>query len=778
MLVAALLLYYSGRANIVDFYNVSFSYQKNESWSRLEFDNPSWQNSGRIFLSHETPQEIYVRQFFSAGSSSMVAHLTADDCIREVYLNGRLISSNANCSPGYDSRGRNLLLEPLNLGENLLSVKVLNFGGPSTLIIKEVKSGVPIILLLLILVLFVYLLHLKNLPFVLFYGFLFGSSLVFLACYLGFVDLPSGAIILIVFCVLFLLFIGESFLDNPAAVLVFFFILACGFLLPIFENIGYWGRGDWDAFYSLNYAPLTSFLDYHQLPLWNPYMCGGMTSIGDPEVSFYSPQVIPLLLFGLTAGIRLNILLHLTLALFGMWLLGKHFGLSGYSRLFPCFVYSLSSVYFKHMWEGHYTWLAHAWIPFVFYFFLEGLSDWKKLVFSGFFASLILFSGNINYLGYSLLLLGFYAIIETLRVKEDFKGPLEVKRKLKPILSFLFVLIVFTLISAVKLVPLIEHYEYSPRLTAGDVSLTFGELLTSLTDSEIGSKWHESNAYIGVLALSIIVLGILLKWRSDFPLLLLGVLFVLAYLNNLSPLPLWAYIQTHLPLYNSLRMIPRIVTMVILIGSLFGGLALHVLRAISKNFVKIAVIAVLLNLFIVTPSKLDEWFWVQPHIADPGKYAPEGFHQIRYTFENVAHGSSDMYGLILTGKGVLNCWSPVIPTVRALNYGDKNYRGEVYTINKTGPAGILEFTPSRVRVHVNASSPDLLVLNQNYYPGWRSSAGLVVPYRGLISTKVDPSIREVEFYYLPDSFIIGALITLITLLLITILSLTKYKHSS
>jgi hypothetical protein len=205
------------------------------------------------------------------------------------------------------------------------------------------------------------------------YAFVFSFILSCLASALGFIEFHSASLFIVASCIIFLFLIGEPVLDKPLIMFVFFLILASAFLLPIFQNLDYRGRHDWENFYALTYVPLKSLFEYHQLPLWNPYLCGGMSLVAEPELGFYSPQTIPILLLGLDIGIRINILLHLAFALFGMWLLGRHFGLSGYSRLFPPFVYGLSSIYFKHLSVGHYTWIAHAWIPFVFYYYLEGL---------------------------------------------------------------------------------------------------------------------------------------------------------------------------------------------------------------------------------------------------------------------------------------------------------------------------------------------------------------------------------------------------------------------
>ena len=52
--------------------------------------------------------------------------------------------------------------------------------------------------------------------------------------------------------------------------------------------------------------------------------------------------------------------------------------------------------------------------------------------------------------------------------------------------------------------------------------------------------------------------------------------------------------------------------------------------------------------------------------------------------------------------------------------GDPNYRGEAYLESSHGPVRIDRWSMSRVKVSLEVDSPDRLVLNQNYFPGWKA----------------------------------------------------------
>jgi len=54
------------------------------------------------------------------------------------------------------------------------------------------------------------------------------------------------------------------------------------------------------------------------------------------------------------------------------------------------------------------------------------------------------------------------------------------------------------------------------------------------------------------------------------------------------------------------------------------------------------------------------------------------------------------------------------------------------------------------------------VLNQNYEKGWKASPRRQIEsFKGLFSTKVTPQDTQITFFYLPDSFLVGAILSVI-----------------
>jgi uncharacterized membrane protein YfhO len=74
-----------------------------------------------------------------------------------------------------------------------------------------------------------------------------------------------------------------------------------------------------------------------------------------------------------------------------------------------------------------------------------------------------------------------------------------------------------------------------------------------------------------------------------------------------------------------------------------------------------------------------------------------------------------------------------------------------------------------VRVQLNATTPSVLVLSQIHYPGWRvyvdgKPAPLLRPDYAFTGTAVGAGSHTVEFRFLPTSFIAGAIISVLSLL--------------
>ncbi|MFH1125910.1 MAG: hypothetical protein V1703_02190, partial [Candidatus Altiarchaeota archaeon] len=256
--------------------------------------------------------------------------------------------------------------------------------------------------------------------------------------------------------------------------------------------------------------------------------------------------------------------------------------------------------------------------------------------------------------------------------------------------------------------------------------------------------------------------------RKNTPL----VLTLLVFTAMSMSIDLWALMQ-NLPFLYSLRLPCRLILMVVFILSLFSGFTTSKIEKKSKVFLLLVLIVIVLDFTHVNKQVLGEAFPVPYFYDNPIK---RDFMQVNATLIGFDR-YSEMLAELNRNNGVVNCYCPGHIPSMVTEAQSPAYRGEVYTASGVGAARVMEFTPNRVKVYVNVTSADSVVLNQNYYPGWHvSTGGVVESYRGLLSTKTSPETHEIEFYYLPSSFIIGAFITLSASFTLLIL-LVKYLKS-
>ena len=97
------------------------------------------------------------------------------------------------------------------------------------------------------------------------------------------------------------------------------------------------------------------------------------------------------------------------------------------------------------------------------------------------------------------------------------------------------------------------------------------------------------------------------------------------------------------------------------------------------------------------------------------------------------------------------------------------WRGEAYLELARKPVSIDRFYPSRLTITVDALQKDNLVINQNFYPGWKSGEGSIINRNGLLAMLVSrPGRRTLSLAYRPVSFYLGLLISILTLIFLMI----------
>ena len=561
-------------------------------------------------------------------------------------------------------------------------------------------------------------------------------------------------------------------------------ILSLLFAAPLLNDFSYWGQMDWDQFVAWNAIGRDTFLRYQQIPLWNPYVNGGNVLFAHPHAPFLSPFYILVLLFGAYTGLKIQAFLYLFIGLIGMFLLGRQEQMSPLAALFAAALFMLNSVYALHVTEGHTEWLVMALLPWLFYFFQKSLKQVSAIPAAICVFSLILLNGSVDVFSISVAFMLVYAGLKSFSVST-----------LKPLAVISCILAGTALLCAVKLVPMLEFLRQFPRLTVdnsgtpwpvlGKILLSRQQAVFDLLDIAQTRKmgiqylWHEYGAYIGIIPLALALGGMLRMFKARWPLVCSGMVFLFIALGRNAPVNIWQVLHCF-PFWDSQKVPSRYILGFMFVAALMAGHAfaaledrLHVLSRKGGRLITYVPVLVLVfvvcDLFAVNRPIFEQAFTVIPIAVTRNPEFVQRYR--RAVLFGDGRSRSSIYPIFLSNSGILEAYEVVEVKrdgVRAI--GEDGYQGEVFLTRPGGRADISYFSPNKVVVKVSALQPNVLVMNQNYYTGWRvRSEEKTYPaesYKGMISTPVSAGEAVYAFYYLPKSFLIGLVVSLSSALLL------------
>ncbi len=588
---------------------------------------------------------------------------------------------------------------------------------------------------------------------------------------------------------------------------LFFGIVALLYALPIFSQIHHWGIQDWDLHLFYNGVPRVTLLTYGQFPLWNPYFLGGTVMLAHPESPFLSPIFLFVLAFGEVIGLKIAIWFHLTIGLGGCYRLGRYYKLEKSAAVMIAFVFTLSSMFSLAFTVGMTWFLPVAYLPWAFLYYLKAFFNWRSGLISGFFLTLMFFSGAAYPLPITLLFFGIYGLI-LIAFKEQ---------TIFQVTKTLFIIVTFMLcLGAIKFFPSIEFQRTYPR-TLYDYSgyslnsLRYGlfsrdqrlEAIENLPLEQAGflngvtAGMDENGIYIGLIPFVLFILGIGLHSKRRFLLFLCFLIFLWISLGNRPQVELWTLLHLA-PFYRAMRVAQRfriifMFCIAILAGFGFQTCKQYIYRKSPNQFMaqllSASVLAlVLMDLIIVSWPVFKDAFPIPPldvpksevfyQIDSLSPYDKNGFitaaseGQVNPFSEFNPFSMFSSYGSVypafLANIGTIDVVTSAAVPREAIPILAANYQGEVYLKNGVGTVKINTWTPNRFTIEVNISSPDFLVINQNYYKGWHmanANKRQVEEIDHHLAIKVFPEDHQIELYYRPTTFVLGAIVTGLTILL-------------
>lgn len=335
--------------------------------------------------------------------------------------------------------------------------------------------------------------------------------------------------------------------------------------------------------YPLRYM-LADWLKEGEFPLWNPYIFSGMPYVGDIQAALFYPLNIFYYVLPTDRATAYYVVIHFLLAGLNMYAYLRVIQLDTVSALFGAITFSYSTFIFGEI--RHLIILGvSVWFPLLFA--LIELAIRKKSLFyailGGGVFSLQILAGHIQLVYYTAVAMSVYLLVKGIHLRKE-QGQIR-----RIIASFLIIVTLGPLLSAIQLVPFVETISFSPRLkstyeAASYFSLPPKELIdllipnftNNLDNSYKGWNFWNTCGYVGVLPVIFAILAIIFRrnWYTLF-FAIIAIFGIIAALGKYTPLNYLMF--KYLPLYDKLQVPWRFIYYTTIGVSILGSFGLNFL---------------------------------------------------------------------------------------------------------------------------------------------------------------------------------------------------------
>lgn len=523
-------------------------------------------------------------------------------------------------------------------------------------------------------------------------------------------------------------------------VYLFYAGLSIAFCSPLFAQPTALGVVDWDQHLFYYAEVIKNVVEYAQPPFWSPWYCGGNVLWQNPQVALLSPAYPLAAVAGLALAMKVNIVLHYWLGLIGMHLLLTRTLKMSFvpAIVFLSSIFVFSGAFALHLAVGHSVFLPALYLPLLLFFVIRALqtSTLRWALLGGAMLALMIYNGGLHAVPMTILAVGAVAAWTA-----------AAEHSWRPVILALIVGVSGAAYAAPKLVPVSlfvtgdrfwdarDQPDHPDRMTAAMVLRTYVDS-SQRTDSRFSvvqrHGWWEYGNYIGMFAACLLAGGIL--WglfvasarhrRIVGPLAGAALMFFVLSLGEFSAFAPATLLQ-RIPLFSSFRIPSRFTIAVVLFGTLATAVALqalleHLVWTRTRTIAATVICAIgIVQLVTVNRRHFRDVFSVPPVEHGFRVLAGSG-SLVRDAPINPYTPNSPMLRALMSDEGVMTCYEGL-----QLTRGADVERPLVWV---QGPATVssVVFTPNRVAFAV-IGGPDRarVYLNQNYAPGWHSSAGQV-----------------------------------------------------
>ncbi|WP_224372672.1 hypothetical protein [Hyalangium versicolor] len=531
-----------------------------------------------------------------------------------------------------------------------------------------------------------------------------------------------------------------------------FALLALAAMLPYLRTAGALNDfRDAHVLWQYEEAARKTLLEYGQLPLWDPYYCGGLYGLGTPQSRFASPTLLLSVLFGTTRAEPFIAFLFVLLGMEGAFRYIRSRGASHLAALFSSPVFGLSGVFACALFLGWTNFYGFALVPWALWGVRRAVrGDVRGAAITG------LAVGWMTGFG------GTYSVpITAVACAAELAGGL-VHRRRKAFEARVWAPIVVTGLltvgmSAFRLWPVLETLQRAPRVIGGMSGAAWAGLPGLLFGYWPPFSLKETWYLIGVPAALVALAGF--ARRRSVGLILAAIACVWLALGYSVKPSLFAALRA-LPVLEMLRYPERFLVIGAVVAAALCAHGIDLLRALgrkkrtwARKALWVAFAAMVINVpfqavnFLAAASART---MVPPPVA-----INQPFHQARGNRWTLASFAP-------MNRGSLSCWEAYpVPQSSQLkgDLAQEQYLEDPHAGTVTETA----WSPNRIDLRAVLTRPTRVLVNQNHHTGWRSNAGTVVDHQGLLAVELSAGEHAITLRFLPRSAMGGGLTSLAAL---------------
>jgi hypothetical protein len=494
---------------------------------------------------------------------------------------------------------------------------------------------------------------------------------------------------------------------------------------------------------------------FHQLPLWNPYYCGGIPGFGTPSARFASPTFLLSILFG---TIRADALIATAMTLVGLEGVFRYTRARGGGALASMLVapvFALSGYFGRWQTQGWTNFFAFELVPWALLGARMALGGSRRgvVTLAIAIAWIIGFGGTYAapITALAIVFEGGEAIVRRTR------SPRAVGRVLlMGALAAVFVV----LMSLVRLWPIAEVLSAAPRVLEAVEGRSAAQLWKMLF-GDPARHFQRADFLVGLPALPLFFLGS--TRRRARPLILASILWIWFSVGYGMKASIFAALR-HVPPYTMLRAPERFLELFILVFVVTVALAVRRVEVAVRRDPAYALLAMgclaLLACDLVLLVRNDAANSRERSMVAPPSIVNREFHQSRGNRWLAAYYPP-------MSRGVLACFDDYniaqSPDLRP------DLEKEEYLLDPdAGDVVQRTWSPNRIDLHVDLSRPARVYVNQNWHPGWHSSEGSVVNDNGLLAVDLPEGHRDLTLRFWPRSAVAGGATSLAALVVAAI----------